>query len=625
MDLSKLFLLFILGACMAGCKKDPPPKLEIAPSSVTLSSKGDPFTIEVKSNVSWKVATNLPDWLTLSPTSGQGDVTVQVSAMPNTKYARTWEVQMISTDSGSKLSASLVVTQPLINFDFNYTSVLLEDEGSSVAVTLSTEAEWSVKDAPEWCILSPNKGVGGGAINISAPSYPHKKERTGTITFAYYDGSASLPVVQKGNDIYNLPPDPPELIFPSNNSLDVSTYPNFEWVCSDPDDDPLTYTICISEDGVHFVDYGPYFDTQVYLDVELKTATTYYYKIQADDGDSGLTLSDVYSFTTFDQSVYADGEVIAYMLSDKPKPVMLVFTGDGYIRQDCNPGGLFEQNAAEGIEALFSIEPYKSYRDYFSVYIVFAHSLERGATQKDLNIYKTTAFGATFEDTGTSMSANTDKAFEYGRKVPGMAEYGINNSCVFMMVNQDRYAGTCWMWPAGRSVAICPVSRRGGSYGYAGVVLHEGGGHGFGRFADEYINSNTQIPTSEVTNNQSSQNYGMYLNIDFVSDPQKVLWAHFIGLPGYNRAGVFEGAAYYRYGVWRSEETNCMIDNIKYYSVACRELIVKRLMAISGEEYTLEKFLERDYVRTPGAAAEMETKSHDPATFIPLAPPIVVW
>jgi hypothetical protein len=311
------------------------------------------------------------------------------------------------------------------------------------------------------------------------------------------------------------------------------------------------------------------------------------------------------------------------MLSSKPKPVILVFTGDGYRKQDCNVGGLFEQNAAEGIEALLSIEPYKTYRDYFSVYIVFAHSSERGVTQNDLGINKRTAFSTVFEG-GSRLAIDTIKPFEYASKVPGMSTYGINNSCVFMMVNQDRYAGTCWMWPDGRSIAISPVSRRSGNSGYANIVLHEGGGHGFGRLADEYIENNTHIPDAKIAENKLYQSVGMFLNIDFTNDPRQVFWSYFIDLQGYDRVGVFEGGALYRYGVWRSEETNCMINNIKYYSVACRKQIVKRILTISGEGYSLEKFFETDCVRAPGVAIEIETRSVDPKTFIPLAPPIVV-
>jgi len=254
---------------------------------------------------------------------------------------------------------------------------------------------------------------------------------------------------------------------------------------------------------------------------------------------------------------------------------------------------------------------------------VFAHSLESGVTQVDQSIYKQTAYNTMFEDTGTFMSTNTDKAFECACKIPGMSSYGIDNTCVFMMVNQNRYAGTCWMWQGGRSVAICPVSRRSGNTDYASIILHEGGGHGFGRLADEYINNNTQISASDVAGYRANQDRGMFLNVDFTSDPQKILWFGFLGLPEYNRVGIFEGAALYRYGAWRAEETNCMINNLKYYNAVCREQIVKRILTISGEGYNFEKFLDTDYVKAPNVQAETQTKTFDLTTFIPLAPPVV--
>ena len=625
MDVKRVVFVLVIGLCTMGCQKDPPPALTLSSNSITISSKGEPMTIEVKSNISWRVFTNLPDWLTMDPASGKGDAQIQVKGVPNTKYPRTIDVQIIPTEMGIDLSASIRITQPSVHFEMDQTKVQLEDDGAAVRVALNTDAEWSVASAPEWSLITPRSGNGSSTVQISAAANAQKRERSGVISFKYYDGVISLPVAQKGNPRYNQSPDSPELIFPLHNATDISTYPSFEWSCSDPDGDPLSYTVCISENGTDFTEFGPYSHTKVYLEKEFKTSTSYFYKVKADDGEGGVACSDTYCFTTYHRPIYADGEVVGYMQSSKPKPIILVFTGDGYIKQDCNAGGLFEQNAAEGIEALFSIEPYKTYRDYFSVYMVFAHSLESGATQIDKGIYKMTAFGTTFDDTGTGMSTNTDKAFEYAQKVPGMLAYNINNTCVFMMVNQNRYAGTCWMWPSGKSVAICPVSRTSGNYSYAGVILHEGGGHGFGRLADEYVNSTTQIPSSEVTSYRASQGSGMYLNVDFISDPQQVLWSHFLGLSGYNKVGVFEGAALYRYGAWRSEETNCMINNIKYYSVACREQIVKRILTISGEGYTLEKFFANDYVRSPGAAMEAETKSFDPKTFIPLAPPVVVW
>lgn len=624
-NLIKFIFILCLGISSVFCSKDPPPHLKLSINEISIGSRGGVLTVEVESNVAWKVASNFPNWVLLSPSSGEGNGTIQVSALPNTKYARTADILIFSSHGGTNVSATLKVTQSLLSFDVDHANVCLENDGGEARVMLNTEAEWSVLSAPEWATVSPASGNGSGTVTLSASINQNKRERAGTVSFSYYDALHTISLSQKGDAIFNKPPEKPELLYPPNNSESVSTFPRFEWKCVDPDGDDLTYTLCVSEDGVTFTEYGPFTDTAVFLNGELKEASLHYYKVKADDGDHGETWSDIYCFETIDRTIYADGEVIEYMTSSKPNPVVLLFTGDGYRKQECGVGGLFEQNAIEGIEALFEVEPYRSYREYFSVYIVFAHSLESGATQIDQGIYKMTAFGTSFDDEGTHMTTNTDKAFDYALKVPGMSDYGLRNTCVFMMVNQDRYAGTCWMWTSGRSVAICPVSRRGGNYSYASVVLHEGGGHGFGRLADEYINNNTQIPESEIDRYRSNQSTGMYLNVDFTSDPQRVLWAHFLGLSGYGRVGVFEGGALYRYGAWRSEETNCMINNIHYFSAACREQIVKRILTISEEGYTLDKFLERDYLKTPNAALDMETKMFDSAAFVPLAPPVLVW
>ncbi|MCL1974131.1 MAG: M64 family metallo-endopeptidase [Bacteroidetes bacterium] len=619
--------IFTLTICLfaLSCSKTPPPKLEFSTQSISLDPRGSVSTLSIKSNTSWKISTSLPEWLTIRPASGQGEAQLEISGVPNTKYPRTVEILFVGTEQGSNVSATLQITQSTVDFKVDKTALALENDGAAVLLSINTDAVWRVQNIPDWATVTPEAGQGNAVVRIAASVNEAKRERSGSIDFTYFDSQLSLILNQKGDARYNKPPNKPELLYPLDGDTDVSTFPRFAWRCSDPDGDSIAYSLYISTDGFGFAEYGPYADSLVYLNSEFTPSMLYYYKIVADDGDGGVTESDTYSFTTCNRTVYADGTVLPYMRATHPQPVILIFTGDGYIKQECNAGGLFEQNATEGIEALFSIEPYKSYRDYFTVYIVFAHSIESGATQLDQGIYRQTAFGTTFDDSGTHMSTNTDKAFEYARFVPEMTDYGLNNTVIFMMVNQDRYAGTCWMWPGGRSVAICPVSRRSSTYGYANVVLHEGGGHGFGRLADEYVNNNTQIPASEVSSYRSSQDRGMYLNVDFTTDSQKILWAQLLGLPGYNRVGIFEGAALYRYGAFRSEETNCMINNMKYFSAACREQIVKRILTISGEGYSLEKFVGTDYVRSPNAEAEAQTKSFDPKTFIPLAPPVVVW
>ena len=47
-------------------------------------------------------------------------------------------------------------------------------------------------------------------------------------------------------------------------------------------------------------------------------------------------------------------------------------------------------------------------------------------------------------------------------------------------------------------------------------------------------------------------------------------------------------------GVFRSEQTSCMNNNIPYYSAISRESIVKRIKKYAGEEYSFEDFVKND-------------------------------
>lgn len=77
-----------------------------------------------------------------------------------------------------------------------------------------------------------------------------------------------------------------------------------------------------------------------------------------------------------------DGTVrIAKECTSGLKPVNIVITGDGFLEEDYATGGAFDQAANRAIDALFSVEPFKTYSAYFRVQTVTAYSEERGATR----------------------------------------------------------------------------------------------------------------------------------------------------------------------------------------------------------------------------------------------------
>ena len=58
----------------------------------------------------------------------------------------------------------------------------------------------------------------------------------------------------------------------------------------------------------------------------------------------------------------------------------LIFLGDGFTPDDLiAETGVFDLAVEEACEALFAVEPYKTYKEYFNVWSVACESKERGA------------------------------------------------------------------------------------------------------------------------------------------------------------------------------------------------------------------------------------------------------
>ena len=94
--------------------------------------------------------------------------------------------------------------------------------------------------------------------------------------------------------------------------------------------------------------------------------------------------------------------------------------------------------------------------------------------------------------------------------------------------------------------------------------------------------------------------YGFYTNISLSGSMQEVPWSHMIYDPQYsNVVDVYEGAYMHTRGVFRSEATSCMNNNIAYYNAISRESMVKRIMKYAGEEYSYEAFKALDHESLP--------------------------
>ena len=172
------------------------------------------------------------------------------------------------------------------------------------------------------------------------------------------------------------------------------------------------------------------------------------------------------------------------------------------------------------------------------------------------------------------------------------------------------------MYGDGAAIAICPKSKEGFPFDFRGIVQHEAGGHGFGKLADEYIYHSDFIQACECNCCYhedallQGKSLGWYRNLELTGNQSEVGWSHLIFNPKYSDiVDVFEGGFFHTRGVFRSEATSCMNNNIPYYSTISRQAIVERIMEYAGEEFTLEKFYENDKI---SAGASTKSGGMDP-------------
>lgn len=317
-----------------------------------------------------------------------------------------------------------------------------------------------------------------------------------------------------------------------------------------------------------------------------------------EDKDYTCTL-DVEQYDT----EYSDGEVMTLNTATKGPGIDIVFIGDGYDAKDIAKG-TFKQNTEDGFKHFFGIEPYSTYKDYFNVYAVVSKSYDSGIGT--VNTVIDTKFGSYFTQNRIK-APSADKCFQWAKRAD--ASMDLSKSLVIMLMNTSTYEGVTMMYGDGSAIACCPVSTDAYPYDFRGIIQHEASGHGFGKLGDEYIYHNAFIQTCNcmdgcehpqgdddtMTSYGIYKSKGWYKNLSMTADAKQVPWAHLIYHKNYSdKVDMYEGGYMHTRGVYRSEATSCMNNNIPYYSAISRQAIVERIKAYAGETFDFDDFVAKD-------------------------------
>ena len=500
-------------------------------------------------------------------------------------------------------------------FQISKNVLLLESHEQLCEINIETNIEWDINYSemlPDWiCVEKMTDKL----LNVSVKGNNSHDIRKCKIGFVEPIDTCFILVTQEAKAHLAFIGNKNNVLSAKDNSLEVEIENNilFDVMILDGGDD------WICEKSSVFPSYG--FDGKLLFQVETNNSNisrNARIVILNEEYNLSDTISVVQQGDDAILDRYADGFYLSVNQSFGSK-TNLVVMGDGFTNNDLRKNGYYEQSISRAIEYFFSIEPYKSYREYFNVYMVVAESEEEGVGKKNFlgegsikNKFGT-AYGS-----GTEIVCNDDLIFEYARKVKELPEDGPIT--VLVVLNSDKYAGTAYLYPDGNSIALCPMSTAESPNDFEGIVHHEAGGHAFGFLLDEYVYNQKEMPESRKREIQEWQKMGYQMNLDFTDDLDEILWKDFIGIDKYAPVGAYEGGYEYQFGVWRSEENSCMNNNIPYYNVQSRWSIVKRIMQLSDIEYSVEDFIKNDNPIYPTDGRALNTWDK----FIPLGNPIWV-
>lgn len=310
-----------------------------------------------------------------------------------------------------------------------------------------------------------------------------------------------------------------------------------------------------------------------------------------------------------------DGEIIQLQAATEGKGVNLIILGDGYTDRDVVPGGKYEQRVRMEIEDFFALEPYKTFRNRFNVYMINCVS------RNDVFF---TPFNAdrlfTYDLSFNLFQERIDVCEEYARKVVPLPSEPIY-ATIFLNRDQSVEAAFCSMVLGGSAgyMAYAFLSDRRNS-GDPNVFSHEMGGHGFARLADEYRGFGLTAQESDRDGlDRMFNNLGWGSNVDWHSSPSEVRWSRFLSDSRYadEGLGVFEGGMVFEKGIYRCSEESVMNGTgprgmgpsgySGWFNAPSREAIYKQIMKLSeGPDwiYDYETFVEADAAGREQAASK---------------------
>lgn len=245
----------------------------------------------------------------------------------------------------------------------------------------------------------------------------------------------------------------------------------------------------------------------------------------------------------------------------------MVVMGDGYTAAEMPR---YREHLDKHLNVLWSIEPFRSYRNYINVYSVEIVSADSGVTcDPEVREQKNTPLGLNFGGGCTNINARGITVAQ--GKQQAVRDYAAKATPHFdqilIIANTDTYGGI------GGSLA---TTSGGNSLGPL-ITPHELG-HSLGRLQDEYTYSARGKPGGAYTGGEPNSAHMTIMSIEDMLTKQ-AKWFRWLGVESESggKIGRYEGGSQRTTGIWRPSKHSMMISVGYYFDQPSRERMVQRI------------------------------------------------
>ena len=170
--------------------------IEIESNDIVCESSGGTYELSIISNTDWDVV-NIPEWISLDQTSGNGTKTINLSIKDNPSTQSRSAVIHIG-QSGLSLDKEIKIQQKGRLFDIATTILNYDDKESTKEVHIETDGIWTASTNEDWIILKPSVASEDSILTIGVKENVNEDERTGIVSVTMSDKTININVVQKG-------------------------------------------------------------------------------------------------------------------------------------------------------------------------------------------------------------------------------------------------------------------------------------------------------------------------------------------------------------------------------------------------------------------------------------------